>query len=62
MRLVISFAALLLSISLLQLSSGAIAPLDALAGSNAAFPKHKLGCYVLHIFWDSLLAVGGPHV
>ena len=43
MRLVISFAALLLSISLLQLSSGAIAPLDALSGIQRGFSQTQIG-------------------
>ena len=43
MRLVISFAALLLSISLLQLSSGAIAPLDALSGIQLGFSQTQIG-------------------
>ncbi len=43
MRLLISFAALFLSISLLQLSSGAIGPLDALAGLENGFSKAAIG-------------------
>ncbi|MCY4274051.1 MAG: MFS transporter [Gammaproteobacteria bacterium] len=43
MRLLISFAALFLSISLLQLSSGAIGPLDALAGLDIGFSKTAIG-------------------
>lgn len=43
MRLLISFAALFLSISLLQLSSGAIGPLDALVGLNEGFSKSVIG-------------------
>ncbi|MYB34489.1 MAG: MFS transporter [Gammaproteobacteria bacterium] len=43
MRLLISFVALFLSISLLQLSSGAIGPLDALAGLHNGFSKASIG-------------------
>lgn len=43
MRLIISFAALFLSISLLQLSSGAIGPLDALAGLQLGFSQTQIG-------------------
>jgi len=43
MRLLISFAALFLSISLLQLSSGAIGPLDALAGLQRGFSQTQIG-------------------
>ncbi|MEM7194220.1 MAG: MFS transporter [Pseudomonadota bacterium] len=43
MRLLISFAALFLSISLLQLSSGSIAPLDALSGLQLGFSKSEIG-------------------
>lgn len=43
MRLIISFAALFLSISLLQLSSGAIGPLDALAGIQRGFSQTQIG-------------------
>ena len=43
MRLLISFAALLLSIALLQLSSGAIGPLDALSGLKTGFSRVQIG-------------------
>lgn len=43
MRLLISFAALLLSVVLLQLSSGAIAPLDVLSGIQAGFSNAQIG-------------------
>lgn len=43
MRLIISFAALFLLISLLQLSSGAIGPLDALAGIHLGFSQTQIG-------------------
>lgn len=43
MRLIISFAALFLSITFLQLSSGAIAPLDALSGLKLGFSDTQIG-------------------
>lgn len=43
MRLLISFAALMLSIILLQLSTGAISPLDALTGLQEGFTKTQIG-------------------
>jgi len=43
MRSLITFAALFLSIALLQLSSGAIAPLDALSGLQLGFSKPQIG-------------------
>ena len=43
MRLLITFAALLLSIALLQLSSGAIGPLDVLSGRQEGFTNPQLG-------------------
>lgn len=43
MRLIISFAALLLSITLLQLSSGSIGPLDALSGIQVGFTTTQIG-------------------
>jgi MFS family permease len=43
MRLLISFAALLLSIALLQLSNGAIGPLDALSGIAEGFTTTQIG-------------------
>lgn len=43
MRLFISFAALFLSIALLQLSSGAIGPLDALSGIQSGFTTAQIG-------------------
>ncbi|MEM7439753.1 MAG: MFS transporter [Pseudomonadota bacterium] len=43
MRLLISFAALFLSITFLQLSSGAIAPLDALSGLQIGFSETQIG-------------------
>lgn len=43
MRLLISFAALMLSIMLLQLSSGAISPLDVLTGIQEGFSNRQIG-------------------
>ena len=43
MRLIISFAALFLSVLLLQLSSGAVGPLDALTGLQDGFTRGEVG-------------------
>jgi MFS family permease len=43
MRMLVSFAALFLSVILLQLSSGAMAPLDALNGLAAGFSRAEVG-------------------
>ncbi|UWQ10178.1 MFS transporter [Aliiroseovarius crassostreae] len=43
MRLLISFAALLLSVILLQLSTGGVGPLDALSGLTLGFTKSQIG-------------------
>lgn len=43
MRLLISFAALFLSVLLLQLSSGGVGPLDALSGLAIGFTKQDIG-------------------
>lgn len=43
MRMVISFAALFLSVVLLQLASGALGPLDALTGLAAGFSRAEVG-------------------
>ena len=43
MRLLISFAALFLSVILLQLSSGALGPLDALSGLALDFSRQQIG-------------------
>ncbi len=43
MRTLISFAALFLSVALLQLSSGAISPLDALGGLKSGFSTTEVG-------------------
>ena len=43
MRLIISFAALFLSLSLMQLSSGGVGPLDAVSGIALGFTKQQIG-------------------
>jgi len=43
MRMLISFAALFLSVILLQLSSGALGPLDALSGFALGFSTQDIG-------------------
>lgn len=43
MRVIISFAALILSVLLLQFSSGGIGPLDALTGLNSGFSSGQVG-------------------
>ena len=43
MRLLISFAALFLSVILLQLGVGGVAPLDALSGVELNFTKAEIG-------------------
>ena len=43
MRLLISFAALLMSVLLLQLGSGGVAPLDALSGVDLGFSTSQIG-------------------
>ena len=43
MRMMLSFAALILSVVLLQLSSGGVAPLDALSGLMLDFTATQIG-------------------
>ena len=43
MRLLVSFAALLAAVALLQLSSGGVGPLDALAGRALGFTRGEVG-------------------
>ncbi|UWQ48748.1 MFS transporter [Leisingera caerulea] len=43
MRLIISFAALFLSVILLQLSTGGVGPLDAISGLTMNFTKEQIG-------------------
>ena len=43
MRLMLTFVPLLLSVCLLQLSSGGVGPLDALTGLGAGFSNGEVG-------------------
>ncbi|MFW8634450.1 MFS transporter [Cribrihabitans pelagius] len=43
MRLIVSFAALFLSVILLQLSTGGVGPLDAISGLTLGFSKEQIG-------------------
>lgn len=43
MRMMISFAALFLSVALLQLSSGGVGPLDVLSGTELGFSRQQIG-------------------
>jgi MFS family permease len=43
MRLIISFAALFLSIILLQLASGGVGPIDVLSGTALGFSRQEIG-------------------
>ncbi len=43
MRLLISFAALFLSVILMQLSSGGVGPLDVLSGTELGFSRQEIG-------------------
>ncbi len=43
MRLIISFAALFLSVILLQLSSGGVGPIDVLSGTALGFSRQEIG-------------------
>ncbi len=43
MRLILSFAALFLSVILLQLSAGGVGPLDAISGLTLGFDKQEIG-------------------
>ncbi|MDC0657963.1 MFS transporter [Leisingera sp. SS27] len=43
MRLIVSFAALFLSVILLQLSTGGVGPLDAISGLTLNFTKEQIG-------------------
>ena len=48
MRLMISFAALFLSVILLQLSTGGVGPLDALSGITLDFTNAQIGLLGSH--------------
>ena len=43
MRTILSFAALFLSVILLQLSTGGVGPLDALSGAALGFDNRQIG-------------------
>ena len=43
MRMLISFAALFLSVILLQLSSGGVGPIDVLSGTELGFTRQEIG-------------------
>ena len=59
MRTLLSFAALFLSIALLQLSSGAISPLDALSGLQSGFTTTQVGLLGSSHFLVFSSAAGG---
>jgi len=59
MRVLISFAALFLSVVLLQLSSGGVGPLDALSGLSLRFPRPRSACWARRISSASSSAAGG---
>ena len=59
MRLLISFVALFLSVALLQLGSGGVAPLDAISGITLGFSTGQIGLLGSAHFLGFLWAVGG---
>ena len=69
MRILISLAALLLSVVLLQLSSGGVGPLDALSGFELNFTTAQIGAlgsahFVGFFYWllvvSTAVGLGGP--
>ena len=63
MRLLISFAALLLSVVLLQLGSGGLAPLDAISGVELGFTTAEVGLLgSAHFFGFFLGCWGAPRL
>ena len=60
MRLMISFAALFLSVVLLQISTGGVGPLDALSGFALNFSSTEIGLLGSAHFLVFLLVVGTP--
>ena len=63
MRLLITFAALFLSVALLQLSSGGIAPLDALSGLASGFTATEVGLLgSAHFFGFFIGCWGAPRL
>ncbi|MBF9035479.1 MFS transporter [Rhodobacterales bacterium HKCCE2091] len=69
MRLVLSFAALFLSVILLQLSSGGVGPLDVLSGNELGFTNAEIGLlgsahffgFFLGCWWAPRLMGGVGH-
>ena len=59
MRLIISFAALFLSVILLQLSSGGVGPLDALSAITLDFSTAQIGLLGRALSSDFSSAAGG---
>ncbi|MGB1389859.1 MAG: hypothetical protein ACPG61_13335, partial [Paracoccaceae bacterium] len=63
MRMLISFAALFLSVLLLQLSSGGVGPLDALSGLELEFTKNQIGILgSAHFFGFFIGCWGAPRL
>lgn len=63
MRLMISFAALFLSVLLLQLSSGGVGPLDALSGFSLGFTTEQIGLLgSAHFFGFFIGCWGAPRL
>ena len=60
MRLILSLAALFLSVILLQLSSGGVGPLDALTGLEQGFSKGQIEIFAFSWLFHRLL-VGTTH-
>ena len=56
----ISFAALFLSVVLLQISTGGVGPLDALSGFALNFSSTEIGLLGSAHFFGFLLVVGTP--
>lgn len=61
MRMIISFAALFLSVVLLQFATGGVGPLDALSGFALGFDKEQIGLLGSAHFLGFLWAAGGRH-
>ena len=64
MRLILSLAALFLSVILLQLSSGGVGPLDALTGLRAGLqqrPDRDLGLFAFSGLFHRLLVGAAGH-
>ena len=59
MRLLISYAALFLSVVLLQLGAGGVAPLDAISGAALKFSTTEIGTLGSAHFVGFLSVAGG---